>query len=70
VNVFSQVTTSALLPVGWKHSWHEGSGSEYADAAGWVVDDGAGDLVWSAVLVRYVEPIYGGAEYGEAAGKE
>jgi hypothetical protein len=68
VNVFSDVTTSSLLPLGWKHSWHSYENYFYAtpkDAtfsaltllAGWIVTALAisfGAPFWFDTLNRFM----------------
>jgi hypothetical protein len=68
VDVFSQVTTSLLLPVGWKHSWHDYVSFYRADwrgaalstltlAAGWLMTALAisfGAPFWFDTLNRFV----------------
>jgi len=68
VDVFSQVTTSALLPLGWKHSWHDYVSFYQADwrgaalstltlAAGWLMTALAisfGAPFWFDTLNRFM----------------
>jgi hypothetical protein len=68
VDVFSQVTTSSLLPVGWKHSWHDYVSFYQADwrgaalstltlAAGWLMTALAisfGAPFWFDTLNRFM----------------